>query len=70
MSAVTKQENTETQVDTLCHICHTPKEDVLLSCANLYCTHKAHAHCAVRPEGTQLHFCSMECVMQYLGCLH
>ncbi len=66
MSTIKKQENTETQVDTQCHVCHTSQEDVLLSCANLYCTRKVHARCAVRPESTRLHFCSMKCVIQYL----
>jgi hypothetical protein len=67
MSTITEQGNKEslTQIDTLCHVCNTTKEDFLLSCANFYCSHKAHASCAVRPEGTRLHFCSVECVMQY-----
>ena len=67
MSVTIEQEhkNFDTQADTGCHVCTTIKGAVLLSCANLRCENKVHALCAVRPEGTHLHFCSRECVVQY-----
>jgi hypothetical protein len=67
MCTVTEQGNKELQarVDIPCSVCNSMKEDFLLSCASFYCTNKVHASCALRPEGTRLHFCSSECVTQY-----
>lgn len=67
MSVTVEQENktSATQAATDCHVCATIKGDVLLSCANFRCENKVHAGCAVRPEGTRLHFCSQECVLHY-----
>ncbi len=67
MSVTIEQENkkSDTQVDTLCHVCSTIKGELLLSCANFRCENKVHVFCAVRPEGTRLHFCSRDCAVQY-----
>lgn len=53
------------QAVTICHVCATIKGEVLLSCANFHCENKVHVACAIRPEGTRLHFCSHACVEHY-----
>ena len=67
MSVTIEQENKnfDTQADTTCHVCTNIKGEVLLSCANFHCENKVHALCAIRPEGTRLHFCSHDCVEHY-----
>ena len=57
--------NLDILADTNCHVCTTIKGEVLLSCANFHCENKVHVACAIRPEGTRLHFCSSNCVAQY-----
>lgn len=67
MSVIVEQgnKNSDMQATIGCHVCATIKGDVLLSCANFRCENKVHVACAVRPEGTRLHFCSRECAVQY-----
>jgi hypothetical protein len=65
VSVEQQNKNSDTQAAIGCHVCATIKGDLLLSCANFRCENKVHVGCAVRPEGTRLHFCSRECVVQY-----
>lgn len=67
MSIVSDRQDLKHQADEKdrCLVCRDEKSSVLLSCANLYCENKVHVSCAIRPEGSRLHFCSARCAGSY-----